>query len=280
MCSPLPRWTSAWRVNRQKYTPYSCVHIEVLHLIRQAETTPVSPSRKSSPCAARNLLMFGDCEAKLCQCLRFLSFLKRRVSSYLHPELNLFAILENSTLRLDCVLSRQVSLNLTNLFDRVLRVSQGFSARPDSALSGNLSRQRRPGSSSSALTLPRSCSLLPGFASFSPSFWCSWSSWNSKSSKAEMADVKQMKKIVPLITCDHPFCQCVCKLVFGVDILDMNLGVQIDSLKQPIKSNSVGSGTYLIVGLRPLKIILTTVSLSSKMYSIAPIRENFALTGT
>ena len=30
--------------------------------------------------------------------------------------------------------------------------------------------------------------------------------------------------------------------VFGVNIFDLDLGVQIDSVKQPIKSNSVGSG--------------------------------------
>ena len=59
---------------------------------------------------------------------------------------------------------------------------------------------------------------------------------------AEMADVKQIKKIVPLIACEIPFCQYVCKLVFGVDILDLNLEVQINSVKQPIKSHSVGSG--------------------------------------
>ena len=34
----------------------------------------------------------------------------------------------------------------------------------------------------------------------------------------------------------------VCKLVFGVDILDLNFGVQINSVEQPIKSNSVCSG--------------------------------------
>ena len=67
--------------------------------------------------------MYGDCVAKPCLCLWSLSFLKRRVSSYilnlqdnlgvpglllsrrvslyLHPELHHFAILENSTLRLD-----------------------------------------------------------------------------------------------------------------------------------------------------------------------------------
>ena len=31
-------------------------------------------------------------------------------------------------------------------------------------------------------------------------------------------------------------------MVFGVNVFDLDLGVQIDSIKQPIKSNSVGSG--------------------------------------
>ena len=151
-----------------------------------------------STCAARNLLLCGYCVAKLCHCLRFQSFLKRRVSSnllnhqdyegvpglllsrrvssYLHPELHLSAILENTTLRLDCVLSGQVSPFLTDLFDKVFWVSQGFSTQSDSAQSKNLSRHVGP-SPLSALTLSRSCSLLPVLASFSPSFWCSWSSW-------------------------------------------------------------------------------------------------------
>ena len=34
----------------------------------------------------------------------------------------------------------------------------------------------------------------------------------------------------------------VSELVFGVDVFDLDLGVQINSIKQPIKSNSVGSG--------------------------------------
>ena len=29
---------------------------------------------------------------------------------------------------------------------------------------------------------------------------------------------------------------------FGVDVFDLDFGVQIDSIEQPIKSNSVGSG--------------------------------------
>ena len=40
--------------------------------------------------------------------------------------------------------------------------------------------------------------------------------------RAEMADVKQIKMIVPLIACEIRFCHHVCKLVFDVDILDLN----------------------------------------------------------
>ena len=106
-----------------------------------------------------------------------------RVSSYIHPQMHLFTVLENSTLRRDCDFLRQVSLCLTNLFDRVLWVSPGFSVQSDCSQSKNLPRQWKPGSSSSALTLKRSCCLLPILASFSPSFWCSWSSWNSERSR-------------------------------------------------------------------------------------------------
>ena len=58
-----------------------------------------------------------------------------------------------------------------------------------------------------------------------------------------MADVTQITKIVPIITCEVNFCQNVCDLVFGgVDVLDLNLGVQINSVTQQVKSNSVDSG--------------------------------------
>ena len=43
-----------------------------------------------------------------------------------------------------------------------------------------------------------------------------------------MADVEQMKKIVPLITCEIRISQYLCKLMFVVDILELDLGVQID----------------------------------------------------
>ena len=50
------------------------------------------------------------------------------------------------------------------------------------------------------------------------------------------------KKMVPLITCEISLCQCVCELVFGVNVFDMDLGVQVNSVEQPVKSYSVGSG--------------------------------------
>ena len=67
-----------------------------------------------------------------------------------------------------------------------------------------------------------------------------------------MADVKQMDKMIPLITCEIALCQYVCEMVFGVDIIDLNLWIQIDSVKQPVKC--------LIVGFLPLMTILITAS--------------------
>ena len=57
-----------------------------------------------------------------------------------------------------------------------------------------------------------------------------------------MADVEQTQKMIPFITCEISLCQYVCELVLGVNVLYLDLGVQIDSIKQTIKSNSVGSG--------------------------------------
>ena len=92
-----------------------------------------------------------------------------------------------------------------------------------------------------------------------------------------MTDVEQMKKIVPLIACEIPFCHYVCKLVFGVDILDLNLGIQINSVKQLVKSNSVGFG---YVSHCWTSAFDDQFNHSSKKYSIAPNRENFAFDGT
>ena len=55
-----------------------------------------------------------------------------------------------------------------------------------------------------------------------------------------MTDEEQKKKIVPFITWENTFGQHVCELMFGVNVPNLNHGVQLDSVKQPIQSNSVG----------------------------------------
>ena len=57
-----------------------------------------------------------------------------------------------------------------------------------------------------------------------------------------MANVNQTQEMIPFVTCEISLGQCVCELVFGVNIFDLDLGVQIDSIEQPIKSKAVGSG--------------------------------------
>ena len=48
--------------------------------------------------------------------------------------------------------------------------------------------------------------------------------------------------MIPLITGEIAFRQHVCELFVGVNIFDFDLWVLVDSVKQPIKRNSVGSG--------------------------------------
>ena len=50
------------------------------------------------------------------------------------------------------------------------------------------------------------------------------------------------KFIMLIIVRETSFGQHVSKLVFGDNIFDLDFGFQIDPVKQPIKSNSVGSG--------------------------------------
>ena len=84
-----------------------------------------------------------------------------------------------------------------------------------------------------------------------------------------MANIKQGQQMIPFITCEIPLCQDVCKLVLGVDVFDLDLWIKINSIEQPIKSNSMSSGTCLIVGLLPFIIILITASMSSNTYNKA-----------
>ena len=62
-----------------------------------------------------------------------------------------------------------------------------------------------------------------------------------------MANVKQTHKMIPFITCEISL-----ELVLGVNVFDLDLGVQIDSIEQPIKSNSVGSGNMSHCGASSL----------------------------
>ena len=57
-----------------------------------------------------------------------------------------------------------------------------------------------------------------------------------------MADVEQTQQMIPLVTCDISFGQYVSKLVFGVDVLDLDFWVQVESIEQPIKRKSVSPG--------------------------------------
>ena len=70
-----------------------------------------------------------------------------------------------------------------------------------------------------------------------------------------MANVKQTQKMIPFVTCEISLGQFVWELVFGVSVFDLDFGVQNDSIKQPIKSNSVGPGNMSLVGLLPFIII-------------------------
>ena len=58
----------------------------------------------------------------------------------------------------------------------------------------------------------------------------------------EKADIKNTWKVVPFMACEMSFCPSVCELILGDNIPDANLWIQINSVQQPVKRNSVGSG--------------------------------------
>ena len=110
------------------------------------------------------------------------------------------------------------------------------------ALASGFTKQRRPGSSSLALTLPRSCCLFLFLHPFRIVL-AQLVKLNilSATEKTEMADVQQMKKIVPFVTCEIVFGQHVYELMFGVDVFNLNFWIQNNPIRQLIQSNSVGS---------------------------------------
>ena len=54
-------------------------------------------------------------------------------------------------------------------------------------------------------------------------------------------DIEQTRKVIPLISRETSFGQNVSKLVSGVNKFDLDLWFQVDSVKQPIKSDSASS---------------------------------------
>ena len=50
-----------------------------------------------------------------------------------------------------------------------------------------------------------------------------------------MANIKQGQQMIPFITREMSVGQNVSELVFGVDVFDLDFGLQINSIKQPIK---------------------------------------------
>ena len=82
-------------------------------------------------------------------------------------------------------------------------------------------------------------------------------------------DNEQTQMVIPLISRETSFGQNVSDLVFGVKIFDLDLGFNVDSVKQPIKSNSVGSGHMSLCWTSAFMITLITASLSSNTYNKA-----------
>ena len=58
----------------------------------------------------------------------------------------------------------------------------------------------------------------------------------------KIRDIEQTQKMIPFTTCEISLCQYVGTFVSGVNIFDWDFGVQVDSVSQPIKRNSVGLG--------------------------------------
>ena len=67
-----------------------------------------------------------------------------------------------------------------------------------------------------------------------------------------MANIEQTQQIFHSSRVKFPLVN-VSELVFGVDVFDLDFGIQINSIKQPIKNNSVSPGNMSHCGLLPLK---------------------------
>ena len=170
-----------------------------------------------------------------------------RVSPFLLPTFHQFSTLEKIIFRqyfiLGSLMSRrpsQVSPLLDaahstspEVLDFQMWFSSGFLMQQTQARQDPLRCIAIPNSSSAStlLWLFLHLRLLVLFSTFLQDNWWNWNGWSWINTK-----------MIPFITCEISLCQYVCELVFGVNVFDLDLGVQIDSIKQPIKSNSVTSG--------------------------------------
>ena len=76
--------------------------------------------------------------------------------------------------------------------------------------------------------------------------------------------------MVPFIACEMSFCQNVFELMLGVNIPDPDLWIQINSVKQAIKCNLVGSGNMSQIRTSAFNNHLDYRFIASKMYSVVP----------
>ena len=146
--------------------------------------------------------------------------LSRRASWYLHPELRLFAILDDAASRLNSLASgfpvldqsvRQGALCVPGLFDAI-----GFGTVEELVETEN-AKFVVVGLDFATILLSLLCSCIVLaivlVQLIKLKFWAQ---------QREMADETQIKKIVSLIACEVPLCQCVCELMFGVNVTDLN----------------------------------------------------------
>ena len=75
-----------------------------------------------------------------------------------------------------------------------------------------------------------------------------------------MADAEEMKTIVPFVTCVITFGQNVCELMFRINVSNLNLESKLIMSNNQSKASLWVLDTCLIVGVRPLIIILITAS--------------------
>ena len=252
--------------DRHRYHSYSCVHIEVFHLIRLAETESLSHDRENLLHVQRIICRYMEIVWQIfvvafgfgvswvswiswtswiswgdrfpCTYRIFRLLPSRQVSLYLRPQMHLFC----HPWELDVASwLRSLALGFPVLEQSVRQGALEYRWHFDAI---GLFTQRRPGSSSPTLTLPRSCCLF--FCScilfaivlvqlVKLKFW-------AQHRELKRLMLHKRRRLFHSSRVGLPLVKNVCEIMFGVDILALDLGVEIKSVKQPIKSNSVGPG--------------------------------------